>query len=200
MADPRTTVSPNRTPAALPLVHPLDDFYAQAGLTLPHIEATAGEEMPEPYRMLLVHNRDMTPTFEEFYGQKIHLRLLRRQQRDDVYFREVVLVLEDRVTPIEFGATKINLALLPPAVRRFILEEREPLGAILASCGIVHTSRPKAFLKVRSDAFIAGALKLREPQVLFGRRNTLFDSTQRPLAEIVEFLPPARSPAAGSRK
>jgi len=27
--------------------------------------------------------------------------------------------------------------------------------------------------------------------VLYGRRNTLFDPQQRPLAEIVEILPPA---------
>ena len=197
MSISRATIPPNRAPVVSPLAHPLDDFYAQAGLPLPHIEAMTGEDMPEPYKTLLVHHNDMTPTFEGFYGQKVHLHLLRRQQRDDVYFREVVLVLEDDVTPIEFGATKINLTLLPPGARRLILEEHVPLGSILASCQIVHSSRPKAFLSVRSDAFINSALNLTGRQLLFGRRNTLFDSTQRPLAEIVEILPPTRTRTGG---
>ncbi|MBU6402832.1 MAG: hypothetical protein KGS61_21130, partial [Verrucomicrobia bacterium] len=168
MPDP--TLSPGPVPLALPLVHPLDDFYAQAKLPLPCIEAMAGEDVPEPYKALLVHANDMTPTLETFYGQRIHLRLLRRQHRDDVYFREVVLMLEDDRTRIEFGATKINLVLLPPAARRLILEEHVPLGSILASCGVTHASRPKAFLNLRSDAFINSALGLTGSQLLFGRR------------------------------
>ncbi|MHB8519131.1 MAG: hypothetical protein ACYDH9_00105 [Limisphaerales bacterium] len=199
MSGPRSTAPSHPVPAVSPLVYPLDDFYAQAGLPLPHVEAIAGDEVPEPYQSLLVHNDDMTPTLEAFYGQKIHLHLLRRQQRDDVYFREVVLVLEDDMTPIEFGATKINLALLAPGVRRLILEEREPLGSILTSCEVAHRSRPKAFLNVRSDAFINGALKLSGSHLLFGRRNTLFDATHRPLAEIVEILPPAGANAGAKR-
>jgi hypothetical protein len=34
-------------------------------------------------------------------------------------------------------------------------------------------------------------LKLKETQLLFGRRNILFDGKGRHLAEIVEILPPA---------
>ena len=54
-----------------------------------------------------------------------------------------------------------------------------------------HTSRPKAFLRIQADEFIRRALRLDGPAVLYGRRNTLFDPVQRPLAEIVEILPPA---------
>jgi hypothetical protein len=41
-----------------------------------------------------------------------------------------------------------------------------------------------------SDKFIARALNLTDRAVLFGRRNTLLDEWDRPLAEIVEILPP----------
>jgi hypothetical protein len=50
---------------ALPYVYPLDEFYARSGLPLPRIERTSGEEVPEPYRSLLVHQNDMTPTLEQ---------------------------------------------------------------------------------------------------------------------------------------
>ena len=58
---------------------------------------------------------------------------------------------------------------------------------------IAYLSRPKAFLKVYSDDWIGRALQLDGPRTLYGRRNTLTDPQQRPLAEIVEILPPEAS-------
>jgi len=60
----------------------------------------------------------------------------------------------------------------------------------LKNFNIAHSSRPKTFLSVLSDHFINRALKLDDPHSLYGRRNTLVDSWDRPLAEIVEILPP----------
>src|SRR2546425_7220190 len=77
--------------AALPLVYPLDDFYAKSGLPLPKIQRVSPEEVPKPYRSLLVHQNDMTPTLEKFHGGRIHLEILKSQRRDGYYFREVVL-------------------------------------------------------------------------------------------------------------
>ena len=183
--------APRPTATASPLAYPLDDFYAQASLPFPRIESVLGEQVPEPYRSLLVHNQDMTPTLEKFHGGPIHLRVLRRQKRGDIYFREVVLELEEGEKPVEFGAIKINLTLFLPAARQLILGERLPLGHILETCTVPHTSRPKAFLRIESDEFINSALKLSHPHQLYGRRNTLMDPLHRPLAEIVEILPPA---------
>lgn len=177
--------------AVLPIAYPLDDFYAQADRALPPIEAVEGDAVPEPYKSLLVHQDDMTPTLEKFHGERIHLAVLSRQQRDDFYFREVVLLLDKTDKPVEFGAIKINLALFPPAARKEILDECRPLGTLLADYTITHTSRPKAYLRVFSDDFINASLKLDKSQWLYGRRNTLWDPQQRPLAEIVEILPPA---------
>jgi len=177
------------SPFALPIAYPLDDFYAQAGRDLPSIEPVSGDAVPEPYKSLLVHQDDMTPTLEKFHGEHIHLEVLSRQQRDDFYFREVVLLLDKSDQPVEFGAIKINLALFPSAARMEILAERRPLGTLLADYAIVHASRPKAYLRVHSDDFIDAALKLDKSQWLYGRRNTLLDPQQRVLAEIVEILP-----------
>jgi hypothetical protein len=60
----------------------------------------------------------------------------------------------------------------------------------LPAFGLEFSSRPKAFLRMVSDSFIDRALDLAEPQFLYGRRNTLLDAWERPLAEIVELLPP----------
>src|SRR5947208_3193734 len=123
--------SRRHAPSVLPFAYPLDEFYVQAGMQLPAIEQIDGSNVPEPYRSLLAHAHDMTPTLERFHGRPIHLQVLRREQRDDFYFREVVLVLDGSDMPVEFGAIKINLALFAPSARRVILEERFPLGHIL---------------------------------------------------------------------
>jgi chorismate-pyruvate lyase len=183
----------NSQAAALPIAYPLDDFYAQAGMKLPQIEAVSGEEVPEPYRSLLVHQDDMTPTLEKFHGQAIHIQVLGRQSREDFYFREVVLLTDEAEKPVEFGAIKINLSLFTATARKQILEERLPLGHILADCAVNHLSRPKAYLRIQSDAFINSILMLQGARVLYGRRNTLWDPQMHSLAEIVEILPPVEA-------
>jgi chorismate-pyruvate lyase len=189
MPDRSQTVAP---PAALPFVYPLDDFYARAGLALPGIERIPAEEMPEPYRSLLVHERDMTPTLEKFHGSNIHLKILKREQRGDFYFREVVLQLDGNELPVEFGANKVSLVLFPPKARQLILEERVPLGRVLKECEIGHTTLAKAFFRVAPDELISSVLHLKTPTELYGRKATIFDGQKRPLSEIVEILPPAQ--------
>lgn len=178
-------------PAVLPFIHPLDEFYTNAGLNLPRIEVVAGALVPEPYNQLLVHDGDMTPALEGFHSCVLELDVLRREQRNGFYFREVVLV-SDKGKRVEFGAIKIFLHLFPHGAREDILAERVPLGTILARYKIPHSSRPKAFLRLQSDEFINRALGLEGRQTLYGRRNTLSTRDDHILAEIVEILPPAK--------
>src|SRR5258708_2605379 len=90
------------------IIHPLDAFYAEAGLSLPPYTQIDAQAVPEPYAALLVHRNDMTPTLEKFHKQSIHLRVLRSWRKAGEYFREVVLVLDGNELPVEFGAIKIN--------------------------------------------------------------------------------------------
>jgi len=192
MSNPLT---PPPAAAALPFVYPLDEFYARAGLVLPRIERLGGEQVAEPYRRLLVHENDMTPTLESFHGADIHLRILNREQRADFYFREVVLQLNGTDKPVEFGANKVNLVLFPAKARQLILEEHLPLGRILKECGIAHSTLAKAFFRIEADDLIRQALNLEQPTTLYGRRANILDPQKRPLSEIVEILPPSRPKA-----
>jgi hypothetical protein len=183
------TMQPQET-IVKPIAYPLDDFYARAGRALPNIVSVNGADVPEPYRTLLVHETDMTPTLEKFHGEEIHLRVIYSEKREGAYYRESKLVLDKTNTVVEFGAIKINVHLFPTAAQRAILEEHMPLGTVLREFKIKHTSRPKAYLKIDADDFVNEALGLTGEHVLYGRRNTLFDPQHRPLAEIVEILPP----------
>src|SRR5260370_34409178 len=102
----------------LNLLYPLNEFYDQVGLSLPAVVRVEDRDVPEPYKSLLVHTRDMTPTMGGFYNRGIQLRVLRHTLRHDVFSREIILVLEGDGRPVVFGAIKIYLERCPPEARR----------------------------------------------------------------------------------
>jgi chorismate-pyruvate lyase len=170
---------------------PLAHFYNAANRALPTVWEVGPAEIPQPYRQLLVHERDMTSTMEKFHGGRTHLRVLRAATRNGVYEREVVLVLDGTNRPVEFGALTVHLDLLPATVRDIIVAGERPFGGVLVEHNIPFSSHPKAFIRVEPDAVIGRALGLTRPVQLYGRCNALYDAQGRVLADIVEILPPA---------
>lgn len=168
----------------------LGHFYAKLGLSLPAIGELDGPSVPDPYRGLLVHSSDMTPTLEGFYGQPMRISVLTREQHADFYHREVVLKTAEDSRPVEYGVIRICLKHLPQHARERVLEEQRPLGNILQTESIAHMSWPQAFFQIESDSHLAHVLFLARPGTLYGRRNVLLDGSRRLLAEVVEILAP----------
>ena len=171
-------------------LYPLSEFYLRTGLPLPSAISVEGEAVPEPYRSLLVHDADMTSTLERFHGAKCHLSVLEKHHDDSAFSRLVVLTLDGSEKPVEFGAITIYLNRFSPETVDLIRAGQRPLGAILQVHATDYVSCPKTFLQLTSDSTINQALQLKESQVLYGRRNTLFNRSSEPLADIVEILPP----------
>ena len=171
------------------LLTPLDTFYDPANAPLPEAVFLDPEQVPEPYRRLLCHNSDMTPTLEEAYGETIHLHVLDYSLRDRVVSRRVVLVLEDNETPVEMGAIEIHLEPLPAPARAEIRERHKPFGAILRDYEIPHSSRPTAFFRITPDGMIRSALQVKAAKSLYGRQNILRAANGQTLARVVEILP-----------
>jgi chorismate-pyruvate lyase len=160
----------------------------------PALEVVPADALPQPYRRLLDHRGDMTSTLQEFHREPLNLRVLARQERQDILSRRVVLVGRESGTPVEYGAIRIDLGGFPEAARAAIREGQRPLGALLAEFAIPYRSRPKLFLKVKADAEIESALEIppeRRTPHLFGRENALLAPDGRMLAEVIEILPPA---------
>ena len=172
-------------------------FYERVGLPLPAIQPVKRADLPEPYRHLLAHSRDMTPTLEAFHGRKLAITLLSRERAEESYLREVLLRPVGEWRPVEYGVIRICLDILPPAARAAVLAEERPFGSILQSEGVGHLSWPQAFFQLAADDHIGRALGLRPPATLYGRRNVLVDGRRRLLAEVIEVLPP--EPAAAPR-
>ncbi len=168
----------------------LGRFYWRAGLAPPRLRVVQGPEMPEPYKSLLVHSMDMTPTLESFHGQELRVSVLGRERQAEAYWREVVLRRAEDSRPVEYGVIRICLALLPPLAAQRVLEERSPLGKILQDEAIAHLSWPQAFFRVEADTRLSQLLGVSAAATLYGRRNVLLDGSRRLLAEVIEILPP----------
>jgi chorismate-pyruvate lyase len=174
------------------LFYPMNEFYGGLGVPLPHVVQVQGAEMPDPFRTLLVHNRDMTPTLTEAYKREMKLRILNRFIDHTVFSRLIVLEVEGSGKVAVFAAIKIYLDLFDPESKRIILEGKKPFGSILHDQGIVHSSRPQAYIQVNSDETINQALGLTGQHVLYGRRSALLNSSETPLAQVLEILPPTQ--------
>jgi hypothetical protein len=179
------------------LLVPLSDFYAETGTATPAVSEIDGREMPRPYRDLLVHDNDMTPTLERHFGQRIHLRLLDMEIDDGVLTRQVVLVTDQSERSVEFGAIRIFLDRFDdPEARRLVREARVPLGTILHDFEVPHQSHPTGYFAVRCDDTIGKAMGLSDRPTLYGRHNILHAADGSPIAEVVEILPPLSSEQA----
>lgn len=169
---------------------PLSVLYADAATPLPIFELVADHEMPEPYRSLLVHERDMTSTLEAHHGQGMSLRVLRMVPSASAMTRKVVLVGDEDGRSAEFGAIRINLGRFDVEAQDMIRESRRPFGAILRDLRIDYTSRPTAYFGVHCDTIMAEALDTPYGTWLYGRHNQLRGTASELLAEVVEILPP----------
>ena len=170
---------------------PLTAFYTDAKLPPLAPRVIEGTAMPEPYRSLLVNHGDMTPTLERFHACKLHLRVLGRSEIGDDYRRQVLL-LDPQERPVEFGAIRIHLQVLIPAVQKLVLAGQRPLGGVLIENSVPHRSNPSAWFSVTGDELINRTLGVAQPCTLYGRCNTLTTDDGRCIAEVVEILPPHR--------
>jgi hypothetical protein len=184
-------VTPDATDSArvLDLLMPLLYFYNQDDLPLSPVEFIDGEAMPLPYRNLLVHSNDMTPTLRDYHAVPIGLEVVQAEMSDDYVMRQVVLRRSSDNAPVEYGAIGIQLEGFKPHVRDLIREGKQPLGGILESEGVPHQSNPRAYFTIEADEHISELLLVPPGTALYGRCNALTHSGGIVFADIVEILP-----------
>lgn len=178
------------TAAPIELLYPLPDLYAAANRVLPDFELVDASALPPGPHRLLVHSGDMTSKLEEFYSDKMRLRVLQCDHSPEHYRREVILFGERSGLPVEYGAIQINLAAFDEQLRAEILNGELPLGGLLNRYGIRYRSEPRGFLRVAPCARMMELFQLLEPTTLYARSNRLLDAEGIELATIVEVLRP----------
>lgn len=192
MANParekRQGTASRRMPRRSGLLYPLDLVYERAGIAVPEVEVAQPDDIPLPYRTLLVHDSDMTLTLERHFGGRVMLRPLSTFTLRGSYFRRVLLVQEYAGQPVEMGAIRMELDAFGANIREKIVKNEIPLGRILRDGRFQYTSRVKAFLKVTPNPEMMGVFWMREPRVLYGRRTEIIRRGAK-IGDIVEVLP-----------
>jgi len=178
------------TTSGTDLLYPLSHFFALSGQVLPPCEIINSDEMPEPYRALLVHQGDMTSRLEKFHSAPMTLRVLHSEAEANTYRREVLLCAGDSARPVEYGAIAIDLGQFSEPLRSLILEGHQPLGGLLNRHAVRYRSEPRAFLRLAPDPAMEAHFGLAGAHTLYGRCNVLLDDRDQVLARIVEVLRP----------
>jgi hypothetical protein len=178
----------------LPLHNPRPDLptlFAQfpPADDLPEFEVIPGEEMPEPYRGLLVHEHHMTVTVEAFHGDLVDVRILARRHRGNSYARKILLALQKTGRVVQFGIFRIDLRLCSAPVREAIVAGRTPLGRILIENNVLRRIEPTAYLRIAGKAPQMRWFGLTEPQTLYGRL-AIIHCDGRPAVELLEIVAP----------
>lgn len=167
----------------------LERILSERDITPEDFQWIAVEDMPMPYRDLLVHDRDMTSTLSNFHGSELGLTVLNVSRDQGEYAREVVLFAKDTHAAVEYGAIDLILENFRPAEREAIIEGTEPLGSILNRMEHPYRSQPSGFFSIKAPGVCQEQFNCSENVELFGRYNQLFSAEDRVLASIVEILP-----------
>jgi chorismate-pyruvate lyase len=173
------------------LMWPLNLFYAYYRRDMPEITPLFDWHMPEPFKQLLVHDRNMTPTLEAYYKSTIHIERLNVVPDRDECSREVILRLDLDKMPVEYGSSRIFLNTLSQEAVDLVCEGHVPLGTILNQCNCTHTVVLSGFFKVKPTSFFNHVFSSLNGSSLYGRRNTLVALDGTPIAEVCEILPPS---------
>jgi hypothetical protein len=167
----------------------LERIFAERGIYPDAFHWIAGEDVPMPYRDLLVHDRDMTSTLANFHGSELGLKVLNVRREPDEYAREVILYAKDSGKAVEYGAIDMHLEHFRPEERQAIVEQGEPLGSILNRMEHPYRSAPCGFFSILAPSICQQEYHCGADAVLYGRYNQLFSSEDKVLASIIEILP-----------
>lgn len=181
---------PPRTPAVIP-TPTADSLYSlfPSPTERPLCTPIPGDQMPEPYRSLLVHTHHMTVTVERHYGGPVGVRVLETALDGDEYARKILLELHGTGRVVQFGIVQIDLSLLSGPVRERIVEGKTPLGRVLIEHNVLRHIQPAGYLKVEPCPELCRWFGLTGPTTTYGRLGVIY-TDGKPAIEVLEILAP----------
>jgi chorismate-pyruvate lyase len=174
-----------------PTYHSLYSLFPDAD-GIPVASAITAEEMPDPYRSLLVHTHHMTVTVEQFYTDSVNVQVLESRQDAHEYTRKILLSLTGSGRVVQFGVVRIDLNLLTDRVRNQILAGTTPLGRVLIQNNVLRQVRPTSYVRVTPNSAMRSWFAMAADEPLYGRLGVI-DTDGQPAIEVLEILSPVDS-------
>jgi len=168
----------------------LDLFYSSSDELGQFLEVDA-EDVPEPYRGLLAHDKHMTVTVEEFHGSKVDVKVLATRRDNGFYSRKILLTRQSDGQVVQFGIPRLNMSYLDEEVRREIESETKPLGRVLIDHNVLREVQFAGLWKVQPGPDLCRMFGLAAPQTVYGRTALIYCNGE-PAIELLEIVTPLR--------
>lgn len=160
-------------------------FYDHQGLG--NICPVHPDEVPEPFRQLLVHEHHMTVTVEQYFGSQVDVDVLAIQEKGDEYSRKILLRRQSDQKVVQFGIVRLNPSLLDKVVWEEIALEQTPLGRVLINHNVMREVKLYQLYQLEASHELAGYFGVDPGAAIFGRTAMIF-CDGRPAIELLEVV------------
>jgi chorismate-pyruvate lyase len=157
-------------------------------LPVPEYRFLNPQEIPEPYRHLLVHHSHMTIAQEKYHRCRIRVRVLQSQRFNGWYARQIVLLPQSAEKIVQGGMVRIHLTMLDTEVQKAIAREDTPLGHILINHDVLRRIEVTNFFQFMPGPAMQGWPGFDSNHPTYGRLGILYCDGQ-PAIELCEILP-----------
>jgi chorismate-pyruvate lyase len=177
------------TLSAGPDIHSLLQLFPPSSYLRDYTIVSA-DQVPQPYRDLLVHEHHMTVTVEAHHGSLVDVKVMEKKRDGNSYARKILLALQSDGRIVQFGLVRIWLQYCSPEVRAEILAEKTPIGRILINHNVLRRIEPTDYLRVTPGPDMMQWFGLAAPKVTYGRLALIHCEAQ-PAVELLEIVAPA---------
>ena len=167
----------------------LTSIFPDEQLLIEQAEHVPSASTPEPYKQMLVHDKHMTVTMEDYHGSSVDVRILDRKLEDDLYSRKILLLKAGTDQVVQFGIVRFNFHYVTPEVRDEIIEGKTPLGRILINHNVLREIDLGAVLRIKAGPALANYFQMETGGVTYGRLATIF-CNHRPAVDLLEISAP----------
>ena len=132
------------------------------------------EQIPEPYRRLLVHDQHMTAVLGAYHDSPLDLYVLRVHQDNEYYSRKIFLTPRYSAVATELGVARVSLRSLQETTRLAILQGQRPLGIVLMRHEWSRRIEPRWYLRLHTGSSILRWYGYDTQGPFYGRIGTIY--------------------------
>ncbi len=156
-------------------------------------ELVSADDVPQPFRRLLVHHQHMTVTLEDEYQSTLELQILARKHNGTKYARLLRLTAGSDGPVVLVGIMRFHLEYCSSQVAAEIVRGTAPLGRILIDHDVMRSIECHAYLRFKLDDELRSLFALpadASASETYGRIARIICDGE-PAVELLEIVAPA---------
>ena len=162
-------------------------FFPEAPHEVGDFHESSASEIPDDANRLLNHSEHMTITVEEFHNSEVEVEVLRENDSDSRYYREILLKRKSDAGVVQFGIVRLDMSCFPDEVEAKIRERQIPLGRILISHNVMRAVKLAKLYRIESGPELAKHFGVELGATVYGRTAWMY-CCGRPAIELLEIV------------